>query len=212
MTEVTCSECGASRPPELASKSERPSCPDCGGTALTISVSSEGSISFSGHCFAELVPGNQARDWNQRWKLVQDEIQLVSSPHREAISGESIHASLQRLFSFIIHTYHLKDALKEVAPRLGLKACDIEDAITNDPRLALVADLANLDKHMKLTKPPRTGCAPVIEQISGADSSTGNGWRLVVNIKHGAAMLDGLAVAQDAVTAWREKLNAWGLI
>ena len=151
---------------------------------MTIGVSIEESISVSVHCFAELVPGNQSRDWNQRWKLVQDEIQLICSPHTEVMSGESIHASLQQLFSFLIHAYHLKDALKDAAPGLGLKPADIEDAITNDPRLALLADLANLDKHMKLTKPPRSGCAPAIAQISGADSSTGNGWRLVANITH----------------------------
>ena len=63
MSEVTCSKCGASRPPELAAKSERPPCPRCGETALTISVSiEESSMSISGHAFAELVPGNLARD------------------------------------------------------------------------------------------------------------------------------------------------------
>lgn len=212
MSEVTCSKCGASRPPELASKAERPPCLHCGGTALTISVSIEESISISGHCSAELVPVNQTRDWKQRWKLVQDEIHLVSSPHTGGMSGESIHILLQRFFSFLIHTYHLKDALKDAAFGLGLKPSDIEDAITSDPRLALLADLVNLDKHTKLTKPQRSGCAPVIEQISGIDSSTGNGWHLAVKIKHGSSMLDGLAVAQDAVTAWQEKLRTWGLI
>jgi hypothetical protein len=211
MDEVKCLKCGASRPPELASKSERPPCPHCGGTALRIDASIEELISISAHLVAELVPGNQTRDWKQRWKLVQDEIQLVSSQHTDPMSGESIHASLQRLFSFFIQTYHLKDALKEAAPGLGLRASDIEDAITNDARLALLADLANLDKHTKLTKPPRSGCAPVIEQISGADNSTGIGWRLVLKIKHGASTLDGLAVAQDAITAWRERFKAWGL-
>src|SRR5215813_11615684 len=213
MSEVTCSKCGASRPPELAAKSERPTCPRCGETALTISVSiDESSMSLSGHAFAELVPGNQARDWKQRWKLVQEELRLVSSPHKEAMSTESIHASADRLFSFFIQTYHLKDALKDAAPGIGLKPSNVEDAITNDSRLALLADLANLDKHTKLTKRPRSGCAPVIKKTSGADSSTGNGWRLSVEIEHGASVLDGLSVAQDAVTAWQEKLKAWGFI
>ena len=126
------------------------------------------------------------------------------------MSTESIHASAYRLFSFFIQTYHLKDALKDAAPGLGLKP-NVEDTITNDSRLALLADLANLDKHTKLTKAPRSGCAPVIKPISGVDSSTGNGWRLSVKIEHGASVLDGLSVAQDAVTAWQEKLKAWGL-
>lgn len=167
---------------------------------------------MSGRCTAELVPGNQARDWTQRWRLIQDEIHVVLSPHTEIMSGESIHASLQSLFAFLILAYHLKDALKDAAPAHGLIPSDIEAAISNDPRLALLADLANLDKHMKLTKAPRSGYVPVIEQISGADSSTGNGWHLVAKIRHGTSVLDGLSVAQDAVIAWREKLVAWGLV
>ncbi len=212
MIEVTCSKCGASRPPELASKHEHPPCPHCAATALTISVSIEESITISDHCTADLIPGNQARDWKQRWRLIQDDLQVVSSPHTEVMSGKSIHTSLQSLFSFFIHTYHLKDALREAAPELGLEPSDIENAITNDPRLALLADLANVDKHMKLTKSPRSGCVPVIEQISGTDNSTGHGWRLVAKIKHGKSMLDGLSVAYDAVKAWREKLETWGLV
>ena len=179
---------------------------------MTFSVSVEGSISFSGHYSAEFVPGNQARDWRQRWELVQGGIQRISLPHVEVMSGESIHAAVQRLFSFFIQAYHLKDALKEAAPQLGLRLSDVEDAIKNDPRLALLADLANLDKHIQLTKPPRSGFAPIVEKISGADSSTGNGWLLVVRIRHGASILDGLTVAQDAVSAWQEKLRRWGLV
>ncbi len=211
LSDVTCSKCGAPRPPELSVTTERPPCPDCGSTALTFSVTVEESISISDHCSAELVPGNQTRDWKQRWKLILGDIQLISSPEMAAMSGESIHAALQRLFAFFILAYHLKDALKEAAHQLGLKSSDIEDAITNDPRLALLADLANLDKHMKLTKPPRSGCTPVVEKISGADSTNGSGWRLVVRIKHGSSTLDGLAVARDAIAAWQEKLTAWGI-
>ena len=128
------------------------------------------------------------------------------------MSGESIHARLQQLFSFFIHAYHLKDALKDAAPSLGLNASDIEAAITNDPRLALLADLANLDKHFKLTNPPRSGCVPAIEQISGVDNAAGNGWFLSVKIKHYAVILDGLAVAKDAIAAWQEKFSAWGTL
>lgn len=212
MSEVVCSKCGASRPPELAATTERPPCPKCGWTALTFNVSIEESISITAHCSAELVPGNQARDWKQRWKVLQEDLQSISSPRTQVMSGDSIHSSLQHLCSFFIHAYHLKDALKDAAPGLGLTPSDIEAAITNDPRLALLADLANLDKHVNLTKQPRSGCVPVIQQISGVDSSTGNGWNLSVKIEHCATVLDGMDVAQNAVSAWREKLTAWGII
>ena len=212
MNKVTCLKCGAHRPSELAEGTARPPCFHCGGTSLAIGVSIVESMSISDHCWSELVPGSQARDWKQRWKLVQDNILLIRSPHTEAMSGESIHALLQQLFSFFIHTYHLKDALKVNAPALGLMPSDIEDAITHDPRLTLLADLANLDKHMALHRTPRSGIVPVIEQISGVDNQAGGGWQLSAKIKHGALALDGLAIAEDAVTAWREKLIAWQLI
>lgn len=56
---------------------------------------------------------------------------------------------------------------------------------------------------------PRSACVPAIEQISGVDGSTGNGWLLSVQIKHGGVILDGLAVARDALAAWQEKHSAW---
>ena len=211
MSDVTCSKCGGRRPPELSATTERPPCPNCGSTALTFNVTAKGSISISGHCSAELIPGNQNRDWKQRWKLIQGEIKRISSPETAVMSSESIHAALQRLFAFFILAYHLKDALKEAAPELGLTSSGIEDTITNDPRLALLADLANLDKHMKLTKPPRSGHIPAVEQISGADSTNGSGWRLVAKIKHGSSTLDGLTVAHDSISAWQEKITAWGI-
>jgi hypothetical protein len=63
------------------------------------------------------------------------------------MSGVAINAANHRLQSFYIQAYHLKDALKS-APA-------IEPAIAADPALALLADLANLDKHSRLNRPPR---------------------------------------------------------
>ncbi|WP_143156399.1 hypothetical protein [Desulfacinum infernum] len=130
------------------------------------------------------------------------------------MTSESIHGWAQQLFSFFINAYHLQDALIVAASSgdlRGLKRDDIETAITNDPMLALLADLANLDKHCRLTK-TRSGDVPVIQRISGVDSAAGNGWLLSVKIEHGTVTLDGLTVAKDAIAAWQEKLSAWGIL
>jgi hypothetical protein len=119
---------------------------------LTIEDSITETLSVSDHVQAALVPGNQTRDWKQRWNLVQHELALILSPHTETISGGSIHVALQRFFSFLVSAYHLKDALKDASLGIGLSASAVEDAVTNDVRLALLADLANLDKHMKLAR------------------------------------------------------------
>lgn len=88
---------------------------------------------------------------------------------------------------------------------------DIEDAITADPRLSLLADLANLDKHVEFgeNRKPRSGNVPSYGSLSGWDCE--GGWRLKVEIRHGDSCLDGLLIARDAVTAWAEKLKGWGI-
>lgn len=208
---VTCSKCGSVRPSDLALASDRPPCETCGATSLVIGASMCERIEASVSAAGELIPGGQTRDWRRRWDLIQDQLQLVLRPETVIMSSEAIHQSLQRLTSFFILCFHLKDALIDAAPKLGLKREDVEGAINGDSRLALVADLANLDKHMILTRRTKSGIAPEYDGISGLDQTTG-GWRLSARIKHGPLLLDGLSVAQDAVDAWREWLNGRGLV
>ncbi|CAI8757705.1 protein of unknown function [Methylococcus capsulatus] len=164
------------------------------------------------HATVELIPGKQDRDWEQRWRIVQDDLQQLLQPKTEICSSDTIHASAHHLFSFYIAAYHLKDILKEAAPQLGIEASEVEAAITNDPRLSLLADLANLDKHYRLERRPRSGNVPIIDKLSGINTQEEGGWQLSVQIRHGAAILDGLAIAQDAINAWNEKFQLWGLI
>jgi hypothetical protein len=76
----------------------------------------------------------------------------------------------------------------------------VEDAITNTPELALLADLANLanldnlDKHARLTKSARSGDVPRIVAACGHSEADG-GWRLDLEIAHGGRTLDGVEVA-----------------
>ena len=211
MNAVACSKCHTVRPPEIALATERIPCPTCGGTSLTIGESISECASATSHVYAELIPGMQDRDWRLRWKLVECELQAIVSPHEEIMSRESIHAAQQRLLSFFILAYHLKDALKHEARVLGIVRSDIEKAINDDTRLALLADLANLDKHSRLTEPPRSGSIPVIARVSGVDIPEG-GWKLSMQVEHGTKILDGLAIAEDVAVAWRERLTAWKLI
>lgn len=214
MDEVKCAGCGTNRPAEIASMQVRPACPKCGEKGLNISVSFEdaASLEVTDSISSALFPAQQDRDWNIRWMLINNEIKEILSPIFEPMSATLIHAAHQKLCSFFIQAYHLKDALKGAAPGLRLRPEDVEEAINNDPRLALLADLANLDKHFKLSRPPRSGHTPVFEQIHGVDSESGNGWRLVASIKHGSLLLDGIAVAQDVIAAWNEKMRSWNLI
>lgn len=110
--------------------------------------------------------------------------------------------------NFFVTAYHLKDALiaEGAAPR-----DDVEAAISSDDDLALVADLANLDKHRKLSKPPRSGHAPVVAKVSATGPSDGSEWRLSVNIEHGGRSVDGVELTQRVVDAWQRLLAKWRL-
>lgn len=121
------------------------------------------------------------------------------------MSGVAINAANHRLQSFYIQAYHLKDALKSVAPA-------IESAISVDPALTLLADLANLDKHSRLNRPPRSGEVPMIVSVSGVKPGSEDGWKLRLEIKHKGQTLDGMDVARKAMDAWRAYLKTSGLL
>ncbi|MFN0303383.1 MAG: hypothetical protein ACKVQU_23840 [Burkholderiales bacterium] len=127
------------------------------------------------------------------------------------MSGNAINSAHHRLQSFFIQLYHLKDTLIS-DPKSGLSKTVVESAISTDPRLALLADLANLDKHSRLTRPPRSSDVPVIGSAKGQAPGSGGGWRLRLEIIHQGRTRDGLDVAGEAMDAWRNQLHAWGII
>ena len=212
MNTVVCAKCKTPRPPEMAEGAPRSPCPNCGATSISVTMVISDSLSILDSYSFALVPGDQERDWRLRWKLIQYEISEIKNNHSEDMSKDSIHLAAQRLFAFFILAYHLKDALKDASSELGLVKSNIENAINSDPRLALLADLANLDKHVKLDKPPRSGYIPTVEEISGIEGQSCRGWRLSVKILHNGSIIDGLTIAANGVDAWRETLISWKLI
>lgn len=118
------------------------------------------------------------------------------------------------MHSFYVQTYHIKDALIADAAATGIAQAVVEQAVTGDPALALLADLANLDKHGKLNMNPRSGHVPLIKGARGTTEhgSAPEAWRLDLEIEHAGRTLDGLQVADDTVRAWRHHLTGWGLL
>jgi hypothetical protein len=157
-----------------------------------------------------LTPADQDRDSRRRWREIQREYDAIEKRHTDPRSGDAVHAAATRLLSFFGLAYHLKDGLIADSAAHGISTKDIEDAITADDTLALLADLANLDKHFVLTKPPRSGDIPVIGPVHD-ESTDDNGWQLVMPIVHKGTTKDGLAVARQTVDAWRVLLAGWGL-
>lgn len=205
-----CSGCGAPRWQETST--ERTPCPTCGGTILTFTESLQESIGLSDQPRGGLYPAAQAHDWRVRWEAVQRELHTMEADHVGTMSGDAIHSANLQLRSFFVQAYHLKDALIKASSQQGMPGKEnIEGAISADPRLSLLADLANLDKHAQWDKKkkPRSGNVPSYESLSGWDCE--GGWTLNVKIRHGDSSLDGLSIARDAITAWAEKLKGWGI-
>lgn len=158
-----------------------------------------------------LSPGYQELDWKGRWAEIQAMLDRLLLQRTEECSGDAINAAKFDVLSFYVHAYHLKDALKLDPASLGLTGSEVEDAITNTPALALLADLANLSKHGRLTR-LRSGSAPRFGNVQGCQSNSGeSGWRLKLDVEHEGQLLDGISIAQGAVDAWNVQLQAWGL-
>ena len=103
----------------------------------------------------------------------------------------------------------MKDLLVNDCHSWGGKPDYIEHSINAEPSLALAADLANLDKHGKLDRRPRSGYVPKITRASSV--SVPGGWRMRLVIEHGSDNLDALDVAREAVAAWNRVLSGFGL-
>ena len=208
---VFCSGCGSplDQPANLPVE-ERTPCPICGSMSRQINVTCTDKVKFTDSLSMELTPGTQARDWRQRWIEIQEHLKRLLAPHSGPMSAASIQNANHDLHSFFVQAYHLKDSLIQDAGTTGIPATTIENAITADPHLALLADLANLDKHGKLSKAPRSGDIPTWD-VSGVSEGDA-GWRLSLTIRHKGKTHDGLNFAGEAVSAWKRHLSRWGLI
>lgn len=198
-----CVKCGADRSdirPDVTAL--RKPCGTCGEIAVgytrTFNVTTKLSVGFS----SALSPARQDRNWRRRWDQLQRSLAAVTALHTEPRSADATHDAEQDLFDLFVAAYHLKDALIADGVVTGTA---LEALISHNAVLALLADLANFDKHRQLSKPPRSGVVPVIVYVS--DESADDTWRLVVDIEHGADRYDGVAFAKTVIAEWRDVLT-----
>jgi hypothetical protein len=211
MATLICGKCGASQPEPLDTSLGYPDCDQCGARAWRIDVTIVECAEASSVVLGMLTPGGDTgRDWKQRWRSIQTKLESLCRPSMETMTKNAILSWRDRLCGWYVDAYQLKDALKSAAPTLGIDRQAIEKAINDDPRLALLADLANQEKHSQLDR-SRSGYVPNIEAPSGSDVLP-RGWLLKVDVTHDSRTLDGLQIARDAVIAWRQKLEEWGLM
>lgn len=204
-----CAGCGKPRCDQAGlPAAERAPCLDCGNTALNWTVHAWDTVTATATVSASLRPGDQSNDWRKRWATLEADLTKVTGVLTIPLSSESIRTAERELMQFLGSCYHLKDILKadQVLP-----SKDVEHAITNTPALALLADLANLDKHHVLTNDPRSAHKPVYQERTGS-TATGGGWTVHVMFEHGPSLVDAAKVARDAMAEWRAFLVQRGLL
>lgn len=204
-----CIECHKVRAVEDLAMVPRPPCA-CGASGIAVQVGLAEELNIVGNVDVRLIPPDPERNWEQRWAGMQRDLATITVPAASQMSRDEIRRRRDDLLDFFVTAYHLKDALIASG---SVQRKTVEDRITNDPDLALLADLANLDKHAHLSKPPRSGAAPTLTNTSATASGSGEGgWRLVVEIAHAGAVRDGIECAMRAIAAWRQALSDWSLV
>jgi hypothetical protein len=207
---VQCSNCGAERSALWRTAGPPTPCLRCGDTHLVVTVAARATMRFGARAAATLVI-ESPEGWESHWQDIERELAAVQERRTGTLSAEAIADATRQLRSFYILAFHLRDDLIEEAPTTDVSAATVKAAVRNDPTLALLADLANLDKHGKLNDPPKSGHVPRLGEARGAQNLDRPGWQLHLVIEHDGQELDGMQVAADAVEAWRRVLTGWGL-
>lgn len=205
-----CARCNQARLTSEVNQRPRPPCSKCGETAVNYSVELNAYVSASALITADLIPPVPARDWHSRWEEIKRRLQDIFRARTGERSREMIYHAADDVRNFYVIAYHLKDDLKEHFKSIGRDPQQVEDAVSNDPRLRLLADLANVGKHSVLNRSPRSGAVPEIVGVAGRDSGDG-GWRISITVEHAGHRREGTAIAEESVAAWETALKEWGL-
>ena len=120
---------------------------------------------------------------------------------------------IDEIYAFFQNCYHLKDWIRNdtSAPAAMRNNVQLENYVTGDQALAICADLCNSQKHLTLSKPPRSGSLPVpgARQWSlNVGSVPVIGLKLSIGTASGS--LDAFQIATNALSAWVTYINAQG--
>jgi hypothetical protein len=185
----------------------RPPCVECGDTRLTYHEHLTATVFVSADLESTHRVGSDVGDWQSVWGEVKNRAQAISNPREGAGGRDEIIAAAMEARAFFVTAYHLKDVLKADGV-----ANDVENMISSSEVLKRLADVANLSKHRRLTRPPRSGVVPVFGRPHGTSWSGGDSWVFGFPIHFGDEVLDGVEFAVAVIDAWGDKLREWGLI
>lgn len=117
------------------------------------------------------------------------------------------------VYTFFLHCYHIKDWLKNDPDFTAHSASEIENYVSTTPCLAMVADICNAAKHLRLTKHRSPGHAQITGRrltVSLHDSLNGSAlpttYSVSVEVSDAGTEHDAFHLATQAMAAWRSLL------
>lgn len=146
--------------------------------------------------------------WKNQWGRVQRSHQRLpwfSIEWATVVTGEHLRDDVVHFF---MDCYHLKDWLKH-DPEVEL-GNNVETFITSSVALKVVADIANGQKHLTLTR-SRSGDVTtelVGEMVTRGDAS---GADIAMSVATSGTILDAAGLATDALDEWCTFLASEGL-
>jgi hypothetical protein len=207
---VYCGGCGIGRADQSPQAVRQP-CPACKSTSLMFVASLAEYVRVSAELTLRYQPDVGPHGLQERWRHLEKrgaaELGVLLP---EPATREGLVEARNRLLGLLVELYSFKDALKVEARNFGHSEQDVEDAVTKSPHLALLADLANQEKHVVLNSAPRSGFVPAVGPPSALFTSGQLGWTLGVEISHGSGILDACSLAQAALNEWEQLLRSWG--
>jgi len=111
---------------------------------------------------------------------------------------------VDEVYAFFMNCYHLKDWIKhDCAARVAAET--VEQFVNSRAELRQCADICNSVKHLRLTRPTRTGTQP---QVTGQEIKLGLGKQRRISIQLNIQTSDGevnaFELATKCVHAWEE--------
>ncbi len=157
------------------------------------------------------------REQYDRMKRWYARFEAIDKGRQHDVSSDNY---VDEVYAFFLNCYHFKDWIKHdpaVLPAFGsYKAVDaaVEGAIKADRSLKLCADICNSLKHLRLTRPEKSGESPTFGAKHFA-LSLGPGLPTTISLKHEVDTTSGpedaFQLATKCVTAWDGFLATSGL-
>jgi predicted RNA-binding Zn-ribbon protein involved in translation (DUF1610 family) len=210
-----CSSCGADRGLRPPNAPPTTPCPNCGSTAITVSVTAAATVSLSAAANPSLglAPPPPGSAWLVHWNYLVPKLALVTGVQPEPMGSLALRRAERDLLGFIENVHQLAAQMQAEGSVLGLPAGAVKAAIEAHPILSLIADVADNHKHARQPLRKRKGqVGPLIGQpVSKHPTPMDPAWTVGILINDRGKESDAADLAREAMECWWSILTGWDL-